>query len=569
MKKTIFRNINVLIVTALLICSVVSTYIFSRLTFNNNVNNMLYSLQLVDYSIDYSQNLREQIDLVNEKTLGDDSRMTVITLDGKVIADSAVDDLQENHLDRKEVKDAINEGVGKEVRYSNTIHKNMLYVAYLSEHDVIIRLSVPYSGMKDYLAMAVPGVGTSIIISLGLSVLFSRYIAKKVSEPLEEISQQLLLIEENDPVFKKQTYEYTELNDIVSVTDRLAKKINRTIASLKREKNKVHYILDNMQEGMIVIDEDNTVILINHAANAMFNCEDVEKGLPIESYIQESKILKRIKSHNVYETFHLGDKYFSIHKAKIDSGVFKNSTIVLFLDVTPEEMAMKMKQIFFSNASHELKTPLTSIQGYAELLNQHLIHDENQKDEFVHRILKETKNMTRLINDILAISKLENHQTLPDVQLLHLNLIIEDIFHTLSPMANDRGIHMICNSENVDFYGDLEQMNQLLTNLLSNSIKYGRDNGWVSVKFNLEEDFLKIIVEDNGMGIPKEDIPHVTERFYRVDKGRTKAIEGTGLGLAIVKHIVQLYEGDLKIESVLGIGTKTTIYLKNMKKDVL
>ena len=232
-------------------------------------------------------------------------------------------------------------------------------------------------------------------------------------------------------------------------------------------------------------------------------------------------------------------------------------------------MAMKMKQMFFSNASHELKTPLTSIQGYAELLNQHLINDEVQKDEFVHRILKETKNMTRLINDILVISKLENHQTIPDIQLLHLNLIIEDIFHTLSPMANDRGIHLICHSENVDFYGDLEQINQLFTNLLSNSIKYGRDGGWVSVKFNLETDSLKIIVEDNGIGIPKEDIPHLTERFYRVDKGRTKAIEGTGLGLAIVKHIVQLYEGDLKIESVLGIGTKTTIYLKNMKKDVL
>ena len=567
MKKTLFRNINILVLTVLLICSVISTYIFSRLTFENNVNNMLYSLQLIDYSLDYNQDLKSQVDLVNAQTLEKDSRMTLIDKQGTVIADSALDSLEENHLNRKEVQDALKYGTGQEARYSSSIHKNMLYVAYLSEHDVIIRLSVPYSGMKDYLAMVVPGIGISLVISLVLSIIFSKYISRKVSEPLEEITEELLRIEENDPVFKKHVYEYNELNEIASVTDRLANKINQTIASLQREKNKVHYILDHMQEGMIVLDENQSVILINHEANVMFDCHEIGKGLPIGEYVKKEKILRRILSENKYETFHLEDKYYSIHKATIDSGVFKDSTIVLFLDVTLEEKAMKMKQLFFSNASHELKTPLTSIQGYTELLSQHLIRDENQKEEFIGRILKETKNMTRLINDILMISKLESHQVMQNYEWLQLNLVVEDIFNTLTPLANDRHIRMMYHGEAISFFGDLEQITQLLINLLSNSVKYGRENGWVSLKIDEQVDKIKIVVEDNGIGIPREDIPHITERFYQVDKGRSKTIEGTGLGLAIVKHIVQLYDGTMRIESVYGIGTKTTIYLKNKKKD--
>ena len=563
MKKTVFRNFAFLIIVSLLTCTMISTYVFSRNILKNNVTNMMYSLQLMDYTLDYNGDLKSQIEVINQNTLGEDSRVTVIDENGTVLADSSVDEVTENHIDRKEVQEAFETGTGQEVRYSSTLHTNMLYVAYLSDEGLVLRLSVPYSGLMDYIALGLPGMTVSVVISLVISLALSRVITKKMTDPLEEISAQLLSIQESKPEFDRHVYEYDELNDIAMVTDKLANKINQTIASLKREKNKVHYILDNMQEGMIVIDEDDQVILINHAANEMFGCQDVGKGQSVEKYIQEKRILKLIKSKKTFEKFQLGDHYYSIHKAKIDSGVFKHSRIILFLDVTQEEMAMKMKQVFFSNASHELKTPLTSIQGYAELLNQHFITDEKQKDEFVERILKETKNMTRLINDILIISKIENHQVKPNLTTLHLNLIVEDLFHTLSPLANDRQIKLLYHGDdNLDFYGDLDQMNQLLTNLLYNSIKYGTVGGWVSLKLSKKENWLKLVVEDNGIGIPDEDIPHITERFYRVDKGRTKAIEGTGLGLAIVKHIVQIYDGELKIKSKLGVGTKITIYLK-------
>ena len=565
MKKAIFKNFTVIIILALIICSSVSTYIFSRLIFNHTVDNMVYSLQLADYTLDYDQPLKDQIDQINSHTLNQDSRISVIDLDGTVEADSSVETPLENHLQRKEVQDALKTGIGKEVRYSSTLHQNLLYVAYLSNHGEIIRLAIPYSGMQDYLKMAVPGLVVSCAITFLVSLFLSRVLSRKITKPLEEVSEQLLSIQESQPVFAPHQYAYEELNDITMVTDRLANKINQSIISLRNEKNKLHCVLDNMQEGMIVLDERNHVALINQSAAMIFNLDEPKKGQPIEEYVKDRKILKRIKSENNYETFHIGDQYYSIHKALIDRGVFKNHQIVVILDVTQEEIAMKMKQAFFSNASHELKTPLTSIQGYAELLDSNLIQDPKQKEVFVDRILNETRNMTRLINDILEISKLENHQTSVTMTNLKLDLVIEDLFHTLTPLANDRDIKLIYTEHDQEFYADLDQMNQLLINLLSNSVKYGKDGGFVKIDFKKLNDGLQIVVEDDGIGIPEEDLPHITERFYRVDKGRTKTIEGTGLGLAIVKHIVQMYEGDLTIESKLGVGTKTTIFLKDMR----
>lgn len=568
MKKTIFKYVNIIVLSVLLVCCVVSSYVFSNVVFSNNVKSMLYSLQLVDYAIDYNKDLKSQVEILNDQTMENDSRITLISQDGQVIADSAIENIDENHINRREVQDALIHGVGHDVRYSKTVKDHLLYVAYLSQTGFIIRLSVPYNGILDFIGLSFPAVFLGIVIALSLSLIFSKIMARKVTEPLENISQQLLSLKLHKPQFEKDIYQYDELNDIAMVTDQLANRINQTEASLKRQKNKIHYILDFMQEGMIVVDQNYHVLLINEAINNIFDCHDIQKGSLIEDYIKDSKVIKYIKSSNEIEVFNFKDSYYSLHKAKINSGVYKHGIILMFLDVTKQEQAMKMKQQFFSNASHELKTPLTSIQGYAELLNQNLIADENQRKEFLNRILQETRNMTKLITDILTVSKLENSQQNLSFEPIHLKLVVEDIFHTLSPLANDKKITLINHCSDIDFIGNIEQINQLLTNLLSNSIKYGNDHGWVSLKITSQGEEIKIIVEDNGIGIPKEDLDHVTERFYRVDKGRTKKIEGTGLGLAIVKHITQMYEGKLLIESEVGVGTKVTVYLKNRKKDV-
>lgn len=568
MKKTIFRYVNLIIIVALFLCCVVSSYVFSKAAFNNNVKSMLYSLHLVDYAIDYHEDLETQIAIINDRTLGNDSRITMIDLEGNVVADSAVNEIEENHANRQEIQDALKNGVGHEVRYSSTVKTNMLYVAFLSDQGYILRLAVPFNGAWDYVKLSLPAITLGIVISLSLSLIFSKLMAQKVSEPLENISHQLLSMKVHQPQFEKDIYEYDELNDIAMVTDKLANRINQTEASLKRQKNKIHYILDFMQEGMMIIDEKYHVLLINQALNHIFNCHDIEKGSLIECYIDDQSIVNLIKSKNEIESFSFNERHYSLHKAKIDSGVYKNGTILLFLDDTEQVQAMRMKQQFFANASHELKTPLTSIQGYTELLNQNLIVDEKQKQQFLDRILQETRNMTKLITDILTISKLESQQNTVNFEPIHLKLMIEDIFHTLTPLANDKKITLINHSEDIDFYGDLEQINQLLMNLLSNSIKYGKTGGWVSLKITPRHSGINIIVEDNGIGIASDDLAHVTERFYRCDKGRTKKVEGTGLGLAIVKHITQMYDGYLRIESELGEGTKVTIYLKNKKKDV-
>lgn len=568
MKKTLFRNFTLIIVVALMICSLITSSIFSRIMFNHDVKHMISSLQLIDYVVDYNGDIKEQLAQIKDVAIDGYKRITIIDADGYVVADTALDLIEDNHKNRSEVEQALINGVGSDVRYSNTLNEKMLYVAYVSSSGYILRISVQYSGLQEYLVALVPSIAVSILLSTGLAILLAKMMSDKIIQPLEEISSQLLEIETNKPVFKRRDYAYEELNNIAMVTETLSAKVNSSIASLKKEKNKLHYILDNMQEGLIVLDQNNVVILKNNAANIIFNCDYLDIGLGVERYIKHPKILKKITSEKLIEKFELLENYYTIYKAKLESGVFKDSTIILILDTTAEEKAMKMKQDFFSSASHELKTPLTSIQGYTELLSQNLITDETLKLDFINRILKETKNMTKLIQEILVISKLETNQHQPMMNDIQMKLVVEDIFHTLSPLANDKSINMIHYDEDVIFYAELEQMNQLISNLLSNAIKYGKIGGWVSIHFSSMGEGLKIIVEDNGIGIPEEDIPHLTERFYRVNKGRSKVVEGTGLGLSIVKHIVQIYDGQLLIDSEVEIGTKIVVYLKNMKKDV-
>ena len=237
MKKTIFRYVNLIIVVALFLCCVVSSYVFSKAAFNNNVKSMLYSLHLVDYAIDYHQDLKTQIAIINDRTLGNDSRITMIDLEGNVVADSAVNEIEENHADRQEIQDTLKNGVGHEVRYSSTVKTNMLYVAFLSDQGYILRLAVPFNGAWDYVKLSLPAITLGIVISLSLSLIFSKLMAKKISEPLENISHQLLSMKVHKPQFEKDIYEYDELNDIAMVTDKLANRINQTEASLKRQKN--------------------------------------------------------------------------------------------------------------------------------------------------------------------------------------------------------------------------------------------------------------------------------------------------------------------------------------------
>ncbi len=224
----------------------------------------------------------------------------------------------------------------------------------------------------------------------------------------------------------------------------------------------------------------------------------------------------------------------------------------------------KIRQEFFDNASHELKTPLTSIRGYGELLKSGVVNDPTQAQECIERILKETNHMTALITDILMISRLEGNDVVEEKVDIPLRISVEEVRKSLEPMAQENHVFLEAQAEDCDVHMSQKHLEQLLTNLISNAIKYNREDGTVDVFLKSEGHRLVLSVEDSGIGISKEDQKHIFERFYRVDKGRSRKIGGTGLGLAIVKHIVRYYNGTIDVFSRENIGTKMTVTLPNV-----
>lgn len=572
MKKAILQRFLLVLLIALLICCGISCLIISNTFYKNTIQQMLYSLKLIDYSLDYSGDLQAQTEVLNPITMTNDTRITILDFDGNVCADSSVHDAAhlENHLDRTEIEEALQKGYGSSHRNSSTLDTQMLYVSYRSEKsDYIIRLAIPFGGVWEYISLVLPGLLVSCIAAFFISLFFASRFAKTITEPLDEISNELLKIEDNRQDFRFSEYQYDELNQIVITTAKLSDRIQKTMDKLRLERNKIDYILCNMTEGFLLLDEQQNVLTINYSARKILDCPMVEQGLHLTRYTQKAPLLEAAdKANNDNRSLSfdlkLGNGIYAVHVTTIQKLVFSDSysgIAILLVDVTSDRNSQQMRQEFFSNVSHELKTPITSIQGFAELLESGMVTDEATKKEFLSRIKKETRSMTNLIDDILMISKLESKQHEVAFAPLRIKPLIEDIISSLSSVAQLQGISMTLDCEDITYYANAQQIHQLVNNLMSNAVKYNRENGRVQVTVKQEANNLLIAVADTGIGIPKASQGRVFERFYRVDKGRSKKMGGTGLGLSIVKHIVQFYNGSISLESQVNVGTTITVRL--------
>ncbi|MDD2970711.1 MAG: ATP-binding protein [Lachnospiraceae bacterium] len=458
-RALLFRFIEVLIV-ALAISSCIAYYFIGNQMLDENLSNMMNTIHVVDYSIDYQQDIQGQLEQIHERTLQDRNRITIIDLEGNVCADTDAYEVEklQNHLEREEIQKALNsqEHYGYATRFSETLNEDMLYLAALSiSGQYLIRMSVPYTGILDYLKSIFPfllvGVGVAFVISM---VLTFRFIGT-ITKPLQEISDEMSKVSGDEMDFQFKHYKYDELNVISDTTTQLTEEIRDHVNQLEFEK--------------------------------------------------------------------------------------------------------KIRQEFFSNASHELKTPITSIKGYAELLNQGFVKDDETKNDFMARILKETDNMTNLINDILMISRLETKEAEVTYSMVRMSPLITEIFESLEPIAAEYEVKLHQECEPLIIEASTKQLRELIVNLTSNGIKYNHPGGnvWVDVR-KLSENMV-VTVRDDGMGISDENQERVFERFYRVDKGRSKKMGGTGLGLSIVKHIVEYYGGSMNLISKVGEGSTFTV----------
>lgn len=403
----------------------------------------------------------EESQQIGEELFDKDTRLTMISSDGEVLYDNFDDSINENHLQREEIKEASKNGTGSSVRYSETMEQNYLYVAeYDAQEQTYVRLAMPFSGVSQSALMLLPSFFIAFVIAFFFVWLMSKRMADSILKPLQEISAVIRKADFGKEKIEFQNYSYSELQEITDALQTMNNQIAKNLENLEREK--------------------------------------------------------------------------------------------------------QIRQEFFTNASHELKTPLTSIRGYSELLRQHAITDPDQIDHCLDCVLKESDHMTKLINDILTISKLEAKDYVVQKSHIKLKDLLENVLNSLSVQAKAMNLDIDASCENVTVYANLDHIQGILYNLISNAIKYNKPNGKIIIIIKERLDNILIKVMDTGIGISKEDQEKVFQRFYRVDKQRSKIVAGTGIGLAIVKHIVQFYNGSISLKSKENEGTSLEISLPIM-----
>lgn len=557
MTKAILRYFIVVILFVLTL----STSLYTSILYHDNLNtikhDMLYSLKLIDYSLDYTKDLSYQIENMNPYAYSEDTRITILDDQGNVLSDTFNDEL-ESHKDREEFKEALENGVGYSQRYSKTAKENTLYVAYRNNNH-IIRLSIPYNGILEYIKTMIPSISISILLSFFAAYLLSRKLAVTISRPIIEIGEGIDNMSE-DYRFNLKEYKYDEFNTIVDTIHNLSHRLRKSLRDVQIERIKMNEIIRSMNEGFILLDEENKVMSINYKAKELLGHIQIHDNLLNVIYNQD--LLEALQNK-------ISEQYLEIKKEQNIYGCYISrmslGTTLFFIDITTSKRAEKMRSEFFSNVSHELKTPMTSIKGYSELLSEGIIADEKQKKIMLEKIGNEVNNMSRLINDILMLSRLENPDIKKEMLPIQMKGIVLEVLDSYETLATKNHVHIHTDFSDVEYIGNPQQMYTLLSNLIGNAIKYNKENGDVWVTIKKEEEAIRIVVKDNGIGIPKADQSRIFERFYRVDKGRSRQLGGTGLGLAIVKHLVTSYKGMIHLNSELNKGTTIEVILPFQK----
>ena len=498
-----------------------------------------------------------------ERSVEYDVRVTFIDAQGNVKYDSEADPAKmENHSDREEFKEAMANDEGEFTRFSKTLGYTTYYYAIKYDGGVL-----RFSTDKENLAGVFLAVIPMLVVFAGGIIFITTIISIKLSEsmikPINSLVKQLDLRNENIGQFETP---YEELEPIIKNADVLMGRIHKNMNKIKAEREKISLITENMVEGMILLDEDMTVLSVNKSAlKILGNSFDPTEHTKINHMTNDQQIIGLLEEakesgaakgiitekSRFYRTF--ANKVYS--ENTLDFGI-----ILFFVDVTEEIQSEQIRRDFSANVSHELKTPLTTIKGFGELLENGIFTKEEDVKKYGGMIYRESERLLYLINDIIRLSQIEEqeHVLNDKIDLLKTANDVEEI---LRHKADNREVTMTIEGEPVQIYGNQSYITELFLNLMDNAIKYNHEGGSLKVTVGIEDSKAVAVFSDTGIGISDEHQSRIFERFYRVDKSRSKKIGGTGLGLSIVKHIVAYHSGEISLESELEKGTTITVKL--------
>lgn len=539
------------LVTAILV-SLITWLVFFN-AFQNQVNADLKTYaQLIATSYDYITDDNNLKDFAKGQT-----RITLIKADGNVIFDSEKKS-NENHLERSEIKDALQDGEGYSSRYSETTRTNTYYYAMKLSNGNILRVAKDADALNSVFTSILPYMILIFIMLLIMSLAIGFFLTKKIINPITKLSESV------DDIGTDIDADdiYPELSPFITEIIAQKREIRYQLGKVEREKNKVAAIIQNMSEGMILLDLDKNILLMNEATKRIFNVGDVTLKHDSLLYISRDKdvndcVDKALDGENSSLELMLNGRIYQMIANPVASQGEQIGVICLIIDITEKKEMESMRQEFTANVSHELKTPLTSISGYAEMIEAGIVKEEDIKN-FAGRIRKESARLLSLISDIILLSRLDNSQKAEDIRKETVNLltIAQKCADDIAVQAERQGVVVRVSGEEYIMRGNITLLTELVQNLCDNAVRYNRDKDG-KVDITVGNGFID--VKDTGIGVPPEHRARIFERFYRVDKSRSKERGGTGLGLAIVKHICELYDAKIELKSSEGFGTEIKI----------
>ena len=550
MKKKIFQSIlsvtvAVLLVSLTLITGVLHNYFQKIQKLQLKEELTLAALGVEQEGLSYLSDLEKQ-----------NNRITWINFDGSILFDNQADITKmENHSDREEFIEAVEHGIGSSSRHSYTLTENTLYEAKLLSDGSVLRISTYQKSVLSLLWGLIQPFGFILIFAMIIAYFIAEKVAKQIVEPLDEIDLEHPLKEES----------YEELAPFLKRIHYQKKQIRWQLEELEQKKLEFEQVVSHMKEGLVLLDAKNQIISINTAAMELFQTTLECIGNDFLSVERKQKLFRAIEKAREVGTSQVriekNNRQYQFDVTSIRTEKEVVGSVILALDITQQKNAEKMRREFSANVSHELKTPLQSIIGSAELMKNNLIKEEDMP-RFIGHIHTEASRLVVLIEDIIRLSELDEEQEIQKEEI-SLYKIVEEVSACLQDEAIKRNIKLNFEGIKGQMTGVYRLLYEVIYNLCENAIKYNVDGGSVFLKVEERKKEVGIIIEDTGIGIPLEHQSRVFERFYRVDKSHSKKSGGTGLGLSIVKHAVSYHNGTIELTSEEGKGTKIEIWFPN------
>ncbi len=549
MTRRIFRDILLTAVLALLLTSALLVGTLYNVYEARISAELRMEAEYIVRALDMTQD-----DLDYFADLSSTNRVTLIAPDGSVLYDSNADESRmDNHAQRPEVLSALTNGTGESTRYSDTLSEVTLYHARQTDEGNVLRIASTRSSVLGIFLNVAPQIIIMLLMVAALSLLIARYASRQIVQPINELNLDEPL--ENDV--------YDELAPLLTRMDRQHSQIRQQMRDLARAHADLNAIMENMREGLVLIDRENRILSMNGSAAAIFHANKADfLGSDLLTICRETSVLEIVKAAQAGES---GDvvlprdsRTYRIFASPVLREDKVRGVVLLALDISARYAAEASRREFTANVSHELNTPLTSISGYAEIIESGIAKTEDVP-AFAGKIRAEAKRLVALVNDILELSRLDEKQGMGAKEHVALLPMLEGLAESFATIASEKGVALSVEGCNATVEGYPVLLRELFHNLIDNAIKYTPAGGSVTVHLSRPDGHICCTVQDTGIGIPEEHQPHVFERFYRVDKSHSRQTGGTGLGLAIVKHVAEVHQAQVKLDSKPQEGTAVSV----------